>query len=99
MFKASRTIGFLVAAGTLLTASPLFAQSYYGYTGGNLRPGYYDTQGHFLAGAPSSRPRAVARDRNGMKAFAAVLRTSDSADSPALTGGGSIGYNENLHNF
>ena len=45
------------------------------------------------------RHRSISTRQNGFNAFAMVPAIgSGSALSPALTGGGSVGYNENLRN-
>jgi hypothetical protein len=48
----------------------------------------------------SSHSKVTARE-NGLHAFAMVPGGSSSTDPnhPALTGGGSLGYNQNLYNF
>lgn len=85
----------LIAAGI---ASPVFAQST-DHTGSQL-PNYYDTTGKQTWGnwAP---PATVsyshrATRRSGLNAFAAVPGRAPGSVGEQATGGGSIGYNENL---
>ncbi len=90
-----------VAAALAAIASPVFAQSFDPDLGtGNLVPFSY---------APIAAPRdhvtvrrtdaaTFARRRKGLDAFAMVptVPPSDDPNDPALTGGGSLGYNRML---
>lgn len=53
----------------------------------------YASQSGPSISAHHSKHFRISSHRNGSRAFASVPR---SVDDPALTGGGSIGYNENL---
>jgi hypothetical protein len=91
-------IAVIAAVLGLISASPALAQSFNRSDGtGNELPSYYDSQGGLHAGMPSEQPQIVAH-RSGLSAFASVSRAASSSDSPANTGGGSIGYNEMLQN-
>jgi hypothetical protein len=84
-------------------ASPAFAQSA-DHTGSQM-PYYYGTDGKQTwgdwgpkaAASPSHSARArAATPRNGSSAFAFVPGTPSGSFSPQATGGGSVGYNQNL---
>jgi hypothetical protein len=91
-------IAVIAAVLGLLSAAPAFAQSFNRSDGtGNELPSYYDSQGGLRAGTASEQNQIVAH-RNGLSAFASVPRGASSSDSPAATGGGSVGYNEMLRN-
>jgi hypothetical protein len=94
----------IAAVAAVAVAGPTYAQSV------NRGAGWSDTA-PFTIGtsrAPTGvrltqvamrnvRHRAIARRESGVHAFAMVPAFgSDSVFSPALNGGGSIGYNENL---
>jgi hypothetical protein len=85
----------LIAAGI---ASPAFAQSA-DHTGSQL-PSYYDNAGKQAWGTWGPLTSATythpAVRRSGLNAFAAVPGNAPSSFSSQATGGGSIGYNENL---
>jgi hypothetical protein len=101
MNKAKLIFIFIaVLAATRLAATPAFGQSYNaGYGTGNVLP---------LRAQPvtpeinsnHSRARA-ARHHDALNSYAMEPRSpSDmSSNSPASTGGGSIGYNQNLYNY
>ena len=93
-------------------ASPAFAQSFE-HTGSVL-PHYYDASGVMVWGSwgpPQATATTdhrvatnhrVARSASGASAFAAVPLTTRSDPNPnsrTLTGGGSLGYNQNLYNY
>ena len=96
------TVAALLAAGI---ASPAFAQSF-DHTGSQMAS-YYDSTGKQTWGSwgppaaaqPATHFRHVATRRSGLHAYAAVPGeqswTAGSFGSQG-TGGGSIGYNENL---
>ena len=91
-------IAVITAIAALSCASPALAQSFNRSDGtGNELPSYYDSQGGLHVGMPSEQPQIVAH-RSGLSAFASVSRGVSSSDTPANTGGGSIGYNEMLKN-
>lgn len=101
MLRSNKTKLALIAVLALmrLAATPAFGQSFSaGYGTGNVLP-YNST-----ATAPaiaSHHASAQAARRNGLNSFAMEPRRQAQfgADSPAATGGGSIGYNENLYNY
>ena len=94
-------IAAIAAAGI---ASPALAQSFDPEAGsGNVAPFSYGpdpVQRDAVAVRPSSQGKIAAR-RNGLHAFAMVPRSAadGNANDPALTGGGSAGYNEMLQRF
>jgi hypothetical protein len=90
-------IAVIAAIAALSCASPALAQSFTASNGtGNELPSYYDHNGGLHAGiAPQTQ---TAARRSGLNAFASVGRGVSNSDSPAATGGGSIGYNEMLQN-
>src|SRR6266478_3764167 len=91
-------IAVIAAIAALSFASPAFAQSFNGSDGtGNELPSYYDHNGGLHAGIAPQQTQTAAR-RSGLNAFASVGRGVSNSDSPAATGGGSIGYNEMLQN-
>ena len=106
MLTKSTLIAALAAATFIV--SPAFAQSFDPSFGtGNESPSHYDASGGVHPGmvSPLNQPIGVHRsglnafdsiERNGLNAFASVPRASGGIDSPALTGGGSVGYNEGL---
>jgi hypothetical protein len=97
------TVAALLAAGI---ASPAFAQSF-DHTGSQMAS-YYDSTGKQTWGswgpqAAAQQPTRHARlaaQRSGLHAYAAVPSATGSwtpgSFGPSATGGGSIGYNENL---
>ena len=94
-------IAAIAAAGI---ASPALAQSFDPEAGsGNVMPFSYApiaTQHDTAAVRQNSQGKIAAR-RNGLHAFAMVPRggANGNANDPALTGGGSAGYNEMLERF
>jgi hypothetical protein len=94
-------IAAIAAAGI---ASPALAQSFDPEAGGgNVVPFRYApiaAQNDTVVSRPNNQGKVAAR-RNGLRAFAMVPRGSvaGSANDPALTGGGSAGYNEMLQRF
>jgi hypothetical protein len=89
-------VAALVIAGI---ASPAFAQSA-DHTGSQLAS-YYDNTGKQMWGTwgPSATAvgsRHAATQRSGLNAFAAVPGGLSGSLRPQDTGGGSIGYNNNL---
>ena len=86
-----------VAIAAFGIASPAFAQSFSKATGtGNVEQSYFDNGGALHVGAVQQNSNSQIAQRSGLNAFASVPRVSSGIDSPALTGGGSTGYNENL---
>jgi hypothetical protein len=85
-------------------ASPALAQSFDPEAGsGNVAPFSYApiaAQSNTAAVRQKSQGKVAAR-RNGLHAFAMVPRgaADGNANNPALTGGGSAGYNEMLLRF
>ena len=94
-------IAAIVAASI---ASPALAQSFDPEAGsGQVVPFSYGpnpVQRHAVAVRQSSQGKIAAR-QNGLHAFAMVPRgaANGNANDPALTGGGSAGYNEMLQRF
>ena len=94
-------IAAIAAAGV---ASPAWAQSFDPEAGsGNVLSFSYGpiaAQNDTVA-VRHANPGKVAARRNGLHAFAMVPRGSADGNSndPALTGGGSAGYNEMLQRF
>jgi hypothetical protein len=94
-------IAAIAAAGI---ASPALAQSFDPEAGsGNVTPFSYApiaAQSHTAAVRQKSQGKIAAR-QNGLHAFAMVPRgaADGNANNPALTGGGSAGYNEMLLRF
>jgi hypothetical protein len=94
-------VAAIAAAGI---ASPALAQSFDPEAGsGNVVPFSYapnPAQNNTAAVRRSNYGRIAAR-QNGLHAFAMVPRGSvgGNSDDPALTGGGSAGYNEMLKRF
>jgi hypothetical protein len=85
-------------------ASPALAQSFDPEAGsGNVAPFSYapiPTASDTFFARQASQGKIAAR-RNGLHAFAMVPRgaAGGNANGPALTGGGSAGYNEMLQRF
>lgn len=70
-----------IAAVLMAVATPAFAQSYHASWGHRYGNGW---ESHF---------RARAMQRPGERAYAMAPASRMNPDSPALTGGGSLGYN------
>jgi hypothetical protein len=106
-------LAVVAVVATMSLATPAFAQSLDPSAGtGNVLPFSYvpDGQGHSGYAVQQREQIAVhqrgneriARRQNGLNAYAMVpSTTSRSFDSsaPAATGGGSLGYNQNLYNY
>ena len=94
-----KKIAVIAAIAALSYASPALAQSFSRQDGtGNELRSYYDSQGGLHAGIVSEQKEIVAAHHSGLNAFARIGRPDFSSDTPANTGGGSIGYNEMLKN-
>jgi hypothetical protein len=88
-----------VLAVARFAATPAFGQSFStGYGTGNVLPLNSPTVSRDVASHQASVP---ASRRTGVNSFAMAPRAQSqlNSDSPAETGGGSIGYNENLYNY
>jgi hypothetical protein len=91
----------LIAAVTAVIATPALAQSFDPEVGsGNVAPFSYAptvAQNNQAAAHQTSRGKIATR-RSGLHAFAMVPGAASGTDSnnPALTGGGSAGYNQML---
>jgi hypothetical protein len=101
MLKSNKTKFAIIAALALtrLAATPAFGQSFStGYGTGNVLPFNSTVAAPAVA---SHHASAHAARRDGLNSFAMEPRQQLQlgADSPAATGGGSIGYNENLYNY
>ena len=101
MLRSNKAKFAIIAALALtrLAATPAFGQSFSaGYGTGNV------LRFNSTVAAPavaSHHASAHAARRNGLNSFAMEPRQQLQlgAESPAATGGGSIGYNENLYNY
>ena len=101
MLRSNKAKFAIVAALALtrLAATPAFGQSFStGYGTGNVLPFNSTVAAPAVA---SHHASAHAAQRNGVNSFAMEPRQQLQlgAESPAATGGGSIGYNENLYNY
>ena len=101
MLRSNKTKFAIIAALALtrLAATPAFGQSFSaGYGTGNVLPFNSTVAAPAVA---SHHASAHAARRNGLNSFAMEPREQLQlgAESPAATGGGSIGYNENLYNY
>ncbi|MGC2714495.1 MAG: hypothetical protein WA366_14045 [Pseudolabrys sp.] len=101
MLRSNKTKFAIIAAlaVTRLAATPAFGQSFSaGYGTGNVLPFNSTVAASAVA---SHHASAHAARRNGQNSFAMEPRQQlpFNAESPAATGGGSIGYNENLYNY
>ena len=98
------TLAVIAAVAASGIASPALAQSFDPEAGsGNVLSFSYGpvaAQNDPVAVRPAN-PGKVAARHNGLHAFAMVPRDSAAGNSndPALTGGGSAGYNEMLERF
>ena len=92
----------IAAIAAMGIASPALAQSLNPEAGsGNVAGfGYAPTQADEYAFPQSSRAKTAAR-QNGLRAFARVPGTSSNSRSndPAISGGGSAGYNQMLQQY
>jgi hypothetical protein len=102
MINRSKLVAIVALAAASLAAAPALAQSFDPQEGtGNQLPFAYQADG---SEAGSHYANAGATRRTGMDSFAmeprAHSRVPAYADpnSPALTGGGSLGYNRNIYN-
>ena len=94
-------VAAIAAAGI---ASPALAQSFDPDAGtGNVLAFSYAPMGapNDTVAARQTNHGKIARRQNGLHAFAMVPggAASGDANDPALTGGGSIGYNQTLQQF
>ena len=78
----------LVVAVAALFASPALAQSFFGHQSIGREMGARHAGAHHAY-------------RNGLNAYGSEPRPQSDVDSnsPASTGGGSLGYNQNLYNY
>jgi hypothetical protein len=94
--RSKLIIAAAAAVAVLGIASPAAAQGFDADWGtGNVMATYYDHDGTLHMGT-APQQKEVAAPRNGLNAFARIPGAASGSDSPALTGGGSVGYNENL---
>jgi len=86
------------AIAVLAVAPTATAQSFTPIVGtGNAASCYYDQNGVLQVGSPGVEQSQLATRRGGESAFAYVPGApADASCNPALTGGGSIGYNQKL---
>jgi hypothetical protein len=98
MTHRAKLILIAALAATRLAATPAFGQSF-SYGIGNQAP----FNSHPVAREIASHHKRVraAHHHNGLNSYAMEPRpqSDSSSDSPAATGGGSIGYNQNLYNY
>jgi hypothetical protein len=98
------TLALIAAVTAAVAASPAFAQSFdpEAGTGNVVQFSYAPTapQHNSIAVRQGRRSENVAR-QSGLHAFAMVPggRSGFDSNDPALTGGGSLGYNQNLLNY
>ena len=98
------TLAVIAAVAAVASALPASAQSFDPEAGsGNVLSFSYgptDGQNDIVAGRPAKPGKVTAR-QNGLHAFAMVPRggATGNANDPALTGGGSAGYNQMLQQF
>ena len=98
MTNKSKT-AMLVTLATIGITAPAFAQSFDPDNGtGNVLSFANQATESYAHAIPeiSTRHETVAKHRVGFDAFAMAPQGSD---DPTLTGGGSLGYNENLRNY
>ncbi len=89
-------IGAVLAVGI---ASPAFAQSFDPEAGTGNVLGFNSVQTAPQAQRATARPTRLAARRSGVNAFAMVPGAAGgTAYDPAATGGGSVGYNQNIRN-
>jgi hypothetical protein len=92
-------IATLVSLATIGIASPAFAQSFDPDTGtGNVLSFNNQSTESYAQALPSGQRKTVANRHDGLHAFAMAPRAQvgSGSDNPANTGGGSLGYNEEL---
>ena len=99
------TLALMAALTAAGVASPAVAQSSLERYGSQL-PYYYDASGKPIRGAWAPEASAKADQRPSQSArqlYLSVPRdpasTTSDANDPALAGGGSSGYNQNLKNY
>jgi hypothetical protein len=98
------TLAVIAAVAAMASALPASAQSFDPEAGsGNVLSFSYGpiaAQNDTVAVRPAN-PGKVATRQNGLHAFAMVPRggADGNSNDPALTGGGSAGYNEMLQRF
>jgi hypothetical protein len=94
MKKLLTTVAILTAIAT-----PSFAQSFDQDLGtGNVLP--FSRTSSVMSPAASVQPRhKIAGQRQGADSFASFSGPHSNSDDPALTGGGTAGYNANLYNY
>jgi hypothetical protein len=98
------TLALIAAVTAAASAAPAFAQSFDPEAGtGNVVQFSYAPiapRNDQIAVRQGRRSENVAR-QNGLHAFAMVpgARSGFDPNDPALTGGGSLGYNQNLLNY
>ena len=99
------TLAVIAAVAAAASALPAAAQSFDPEAGsGNVLSFSYGpiaAQNGTVAVRPANNPGKVAARQNGLHAFAMVPRggADGNPNDPALTGGGSAGYNEMLQRF
>jgi hypothetical protein len=100
------TLALMAVLTAASVASPAVAQSSLERYGSQL-PYYYDASGKQVHGAwapeasakADQRPSQPARRQLYLSASREQASATSGANDPALAGGGSLGYNQNLKNY
>ena len=95
-------VTFIAAAAVVGIGSSAFAQSFNPEVGtGNITPFSYapTTTWTYVASTRYDRHVASRHHHNGLGAYAMIDRRWGNPNDPSRTGGGSLGYNENLYNY
>jgi len=99
MKRKAKLILFAALAATRFSAAPAFGQSFStGLWAGNVSPFYSQS---IVPGVVSYRAHGRMMHHSGLNSYAMQPRPQSdfNSDSPAATGGGSVGYNQNLYNY
>ena len=99
MKRKAKLIIFAALAATRFSAAPAFGQAFgTGLWTGNVPPSYSNS---IVPGIVSHRAHGRMARQSGLNSYAMQPRPQSdfNSDSPATTGGGSVGYNENLYNY
>jgi opacity protein-like surface antigen len=95
--KTMKKLITIVTLAAAVIATPAFAQYNPGPDTGSASNQFERTHG-FYAADSGSQMGQIAVDKSGLHAFAMVpsVQSDSNRENPALTGGGSNGYNEKL---
>lgn len=98
MFTKLRLAFIIGSIAVFSAAAPVSAQLLDPNVGtGNLASCYYDQNGTLQVGIPGvGQTQLAIRHQSGASAFAEVPELRGGSYSPALTGGGSTGYNKSV---